>query len=155
MVHALLESWRVLGVDGSLLDMRPVHSNPAIEVLGGDGRFVAGHAVDNAGGADDRAANYAVEELVRRGLFALQLQKRFKFASYWDSLEGLLGYAEEKWRETKQIPPDVLERARRRIEGIDGRYRICIRSTIHLAVYQKREAPGEWVAVHGGIQRQS
>jgi hypothetical protein len=65
----------------------------------------------------------------------------FKFAVYWDTLEELLAYADRKWRDTKRIPPEVLERARRNIAGTDGRYRLCIRSTMHIAVYGKQESP--------------
>ena len=36
MVHALREAWRVLVVDGSLIDLRPVAINPALEVVTGE-----------------------------------------------------------------------------------------------------------------------
>ena len=147
MVHALLECWRVLGQEGKLIDLRPVQSNPPIEVITAGSHFVPGHIVDEEEAADDMAADEAMSEVVRRGYFAPQMQDSFKFAVYWDTLEELLAYADRKWRTTK-LPPEVLERLRRYVAGIDGRYRICIRSTMHIAVYRKQESPADYLAVH-------
>ena len=143
MVHALLECWRVLGREGKLIDLRPVHSNPPIELITAGSRFVPGHVMDEAGAADDMAADEAMDEVVRRGFFIPQMYETFKFAVYWDTLEGLLAYADRKWRDTKRLPPEVLERARRHIAGTSGRYRLCIRSTMHIAVYRKQESPAD------------
>ena len=140
MVHALLESWRVLALEGKLIDLRPVHSNPAVEVITAGSHFVPGHLDDEADAAEDMAADEAMVEVVRRGYFAPQMQDTFKFAVYWDTLEDLLEYADRKWRDT-MLPADVREQARRHIAGIDGRYRICIRDTMHIAVYRKQESP--------------
>ena len=143
MVHALLECWRVLGRDGNLIDLRPVHSNPPIEVIAGASRFVAGHLCDEVEAADDVAANEAVDEVVRRGYFAPQMRDTFEFASYGNTLEGLQAYADRKWRDTKQLMPEVVDNARRHIADMDGCYRICIRNTIHIAVYRKQIPPVE------------
>ena len=140
MVHALLECWRVLGREGKLIDLRPVQSNPSIEVITTSSHFVPGHIVDEADAADDMAADEAMIEVVRRGYFAPQMQDTFKFAVYWDTLEDLLAYADRKWS-TIKLPPETRERARRCVAGIDGRYRICIRDTMHIAVYGKQESP--------------
>ncbi|NCF66415.1 MAG: hypothetical protein GWP61_10580 [Chloroflexi bacterium] len=141
MVDALLECWRILGREGALIDLRPVHSNPAIEVISAGTHFVPGHLVDEMGAADDVAADEAMVQVVRRGYFAPQMQETFKFASYWDTLEGLLAYADKKWRGHKRLPPAVLRQAQRHIADIFTPYRICIRNTIHLAVYKKQEPP--------------
>jgi hypothetical protein len=140
MVHALLECWRVLRREGTLIDLRPVHSNPPIELMTAGSHYVPGHVIDEPGAADDRAADEAMDEVVRRGYFTPQIQDAFKFAVYWDTLEGLLAYADRKWRDKKRLPSEVLERTRRHIAGIDGRYRICIRSTVHIAVYKKQQS---------------
>jgi hypothetical protein len=67
----------------------------------------------------------------------------FKFTSYWDTLEGMLAYNERKWRDTERLPAEVLDRARKYIAGTDGRYRICIHNTMHLAFYRKQETPAD------------
>ena len=65
MVHALLEGWRVLACEGKLIDLRPVHSNPPIELMTAGSHFVPGHVIDEAGALDDMAANKAMDEVVR------------------------------------------------------------------------------------------
>ena len=74
MVHALLECWRVLETDGILIDLRPFHSNPALEVITVEGIFVPGNVDDSGGAPDDIAADEAIAEMVRRGYFTLTMQ---------------------------------------------------------------------------------
>ena len=85
MVHALLECWRVLGREGKLIDLRPVHSYPPIEVMSAGSHFVPGHVADEAGAADDMAADEAMVEVVRRGYFAPQMHDTFKFLYCYNS----------------------------------------------------------------------
>lgn len=140
MVHALLECWRVLARDGRLIDVRPIHSNPAIEVVTGDGRIVVGRLIDEAERIDDEAANGAMAEVVRQGFFTPEIEDSFYSASYWETLDGLLAYADRKWSDTKVLAPEVVVQARRQVAGRDGDYRICVRNKIQIRVYNKRES---------------
>ena len=139
MVHALLECWRVLRRDGRLIDLRPVHSNPAIEVITGNGRFTAGNLIDEAERMHDIAADKAMDEVVRRGYFATEMKDSFNSASYWETLDGLLAYADKKWRDTKYLAPEVVDRARSHIAGSSDGHRLCIRNKIQIGVYIKQE----------------
>lgn len=139
MVHALLEIWRVLEPDGSLIDLRPIHANPPLEVVTATDRLRAGHVVDETGGVDDKAADKAMADVVHCGYFTTQMRDSFNCTAYWDTLPGLLAYAGKKWRDRKRLPPQLLDRARHYIDQTDGRTRICITNTIQLAVYQKQE----------------
>jgi SAM-dependent methyltransferase len=67
MVHALREAHRVLKPDGLLLDLRPgaVHRRVGIEV---DSQYKQ-LAIMNESLQDDYAANRAVAEIIREGLF--------------------------------------------------------------------------------------
>jgi len=138
MVHALLECWRVLEPDGILIDLRPFHSNPALEVITADGIFVPGNVDDSGGAPDDIAADEAIAEMVRRGYFTLTMQDSFKFADYWDTLDGLLEHADERWRDHACIPPFVAEAARRCVAEAGSQYQIRVSREMHIAVYQKR-----------------
>ena len=140
MVDALLEIWRVLGPEGNLIDLRPVHSNPPLELITNGSRHVLGHVIDEKGMLDDRASNDAMAEVVQRGYFVPQMQETFSFAVYWDTLDGMLAYSDKKWRNNKHLPPEILEQTRRHISNTDGRYRLCIPSTLHLAVYRRQES---------------
>lgn len=138
MVHALLECWRVLKTDGILIDLRPFHSQPALEVITADGVFVPGHVDDSGGAADDIAADEAIAEVLHRGYFTLKKQDSFKFADYWNTLEGLLEHADERWRDHACIPPFVAEAARRCVAEAGSQYQIRVSREMHIAVYQKR-----------------
>lgn len=139
MVHALLESWRILGREGILIDLRPLHANRKIELLTASSRFVPGHVIDLTGTADDAACAKAIEQVVRRGYFTPQRQDTFEFAVYWDTIDGFSAYAEEKWVEKRRLPLEVLQRAQQHIASTEGPYRIRIRYTMHLAVHRKQE----------------
>ena len=138
MVDALLECWRVLEPGGTLIDLRPFHSQPAIEIITTDGTFIPGRIDDSGGAPDDIAADEAMAEVVRRGLFTLSKRDSFEFATYWDTLDGLLEYAEERWRGDACIPPFVEASARRCVAGINEPYKIRRRREIHIAVYEKQ-----------------
>ncbi len=123
---------------GSLIDLRPFHSNPPIEVLAANDSFVAGHVNDEGGAPDDVAADGAIDETLRRGFFTLEKEDPFMFAFYWDTLESLLDYASEKWRDFAYVPSPVIDRAQRYIKGINPPYQVRIRRPIHLAIYEKQ-----------------
>ena len=129
----------MLQPDGALIDSRRFHSRPAVEVLTADEIFVPGQVDDSGGVADDIASDEAIAEVLRRGNFTLQMQDSFKFANYWNTLDGLLEYADERWRDFACIPPFVVEGARRCIAGSGNRYRIRIRRGMHIAVYRKQQ----------------
>ncbi len=137
MVHALLESWRVLAPGGALVDLRPYHANPVLEVLIAGRTYAPGRVDDSGGQADDIAADRAIAEVVRRGCFTQRQKSTFHYADYWESLDGLLAYAEEKWRDFACIPPFV-EQAARRCIASGAPYRIRVRRPLHLSVYQKQ-----------------
>jgi hypothetical protein len=138
MVDALLESWRVLVADGIMIDLRPYHTKPALEIITADGAFVPGYIDDSGGVADDIASDNAIAEVIRQGRFVRVLQDSFKFANYWDTLGGLLEYADDRWRSFACVPPFVVEAARLCIASAGSHYQVRIRRTLHIAVYRKQ-----------------
>ena len=140
MVHALLEIWRVLTPQGSLIDLRPIHENPSLEVVTPAGRHVAGHVVDETGGVNDRAADEAMAGVVHLGHYIPKMRDSYEFASYWDTMPGLLAHAREKWPGKLRLQPHLLDRARHYIDESDGCSRLCLTNTIQLAVYQKQNS---------------
>lgn len=140
MVHALLECWRVLKPDGLLIDLRPFHSNPPLEIRTADEIFVPGHVDDSGGAPDDIAADEAIAEVVRHGQFLRTMQDTFNLADYWDTLDGLLEHAEESWRDFACVPPFVVAAARRCVASAGPYYKVRVRRVIHITTYQKLPA---------------
>lgn len=142
MVDALLESWRVLGEGGHLVDLRPLHHSRAIELLDAAGEiYIPGQVRDMQGVADDLACATAVEQVLASGCFARQKQNLFEFAVYWDDLAGFEAFAEEKYYAKGRLTPEVLARARKHVRTIEKPYRLRLRYMMHLAVYNKRVPP--------------
>ncbi|MFN2143437.1 MAG: hypothetical protein ACK2U5_23355 [Candidatus Promineifilaceae bacterium] len=138
MVDALLESWRVLVADGIMIDLRPYHTNPALEIITANGTFVPGYIDDSGSVADDIASDNAIAEMVRQGRFARVSHDSFRFANYWDTLDGLLAYADERWRDFACIPPFVVEAARLCVASAGSHYQVRVPRAIHIAVYKKQ-----------------
>ena len=122
---------------GVLIDLRPFHSQPALEIFTTEGIFIPGRVDDSGGAADDIAADNAMAAVAGEGLFTLSKRASFHFANYWDTLEGLLAYADERWRDHACIPPFVQAGARRCVAATGGPYKIRIRRRVHIAVYDK------------------
>lgn len=138
MVHALLECWRTLEVGGALIDLRPLVSKPAIEIITTKRIFQPGSINDEVGKPDDDAADSAVSEVVQQGYFSLETQRAFKFNLYFDNLEEMIIYINEKWSQFAYIPSLVLERSRQQVAGINGPYQIRIQEQMQLGMYKKR-----------------
>ena len=137
MVDALLECWRVLEPGGTLIDIRPFHSNPAIEIITGNEIISSGNVNDEGGLADDTAANEALAAAVHLGLFSLKMQDSFPFAYYWPTLQNMLDYAAEKWRDFAFIPEKTINNLRHCVTTTAGPYQVRVLRGIHLAVYKK------------------
>lgn len=137
MVHALLECWRALTPGGYLIDLRPYSSNPAIELVGEGGEtIIPGHINDESGIPLDLAADKAIAEVVRRGLFSLEREAAFKFNYYWPELEDMVEYVSVRWADFAFIPAAVLEEARQIVVDLDGRYRVRVSNSMYGRAYR-------------------
>lgn len=137
MVRALEESWRVLKPHGVFIDLRPLSTDPPIEILSEAGSGLAGQVDDSPDKDDDRAADVAVEQIVGRGLFRREEIVRFNFSFYWNSVNDMQAYAEERWSDSTKLPSAVLGRARQLEEMAGDRVQVRITREMHLATYIK------------------
>jgi hypothetical protein len=144
MVHALHEAWRVLKPNGLLIDLRPATVHRRVGLLrAGEVQWLG---VMRERFDDDRAANRAVAEVVRQGLFKRQGWKRFEFHRTFDNVAEFGAWLDEFMSLGKLPPHDWLLR---RLEGafcaaLDtqrGRAKILISAPLDLRVLQKRPRP--------------
>jgi hypothetical protein len=140
MVHALEECWRVLEPRGWLLDIRPITSRPPVEVIFNGRARLAGQVDDTAGEADDRASNGAIEQLIRRGRLVREQEQHFEYAYYWDTLQQMKAYIDDKWSDSAILGEPVMEKARRLVKTSDGPIRIRVRIEVLITRYRKRPA---------------
>ena len=108
MVHALREAWRVLVADGSLIDLRPVAINPALEVVTGE-RAETVHTLDgSAAVADDAACDAALESVVGGGAFQFERGTTFWSGRYWGSVAEMRAHIGEKGCRRFQAPTETV-----------------------------------------------
>jgi hypothetical protein len=137
MVHALREIWRVLIPGGYLIDVRPRPTNWPLEVVA-LGQVMLVGKVDNAPFVpDDSAAEKAMTQTVREGLFSVEHQATFDCASYWDTLDDMLTYYEESENPPLTIPDDILTAAHALTAPSNQQSRVRIRVGMHLSRYRK------------------
>jgi hypothetical protein len=138
MVHALLACWRTLKAEGVLIDLRPLVSNPAIEIVTPNQTYLPGHINDQAGKVDDDAADSAVSEIVRRGHFVLETRQSFQFNLYFNTFEEMFVFVGEKWAQFAHIPTAVIEQSRQTVSGLKEPYKVRVSEEMQMGMYSKR-----------------
>ena len=104
MVDALRESYRVLHVDGILIDLRPLSTRFPIEAVAGADAFSLGEGDGTATADDDRAADRAIHEQVRTGLLTPRRHFAFDIHFYWDTTAEMADFL-RSGRVPKRVTP--------------------------------------------------
>lgn len=139
MVHALHEAQRVLKPQGLLLDLRPaaVHRQVGVRHAGQVQRLGAMREKFD----DDAAANQAVAEVVRQGLFIAQENLRFECQRTMDSVAEFRAWLDE-FVTLGKLPSHarLLERVARAFDGKRGKTQIVITGPLELHVLMKPDS---------------
>ncbi|MFH1186277.1 MAG: hypothetical protein V1755_14760 [Chloroflexota bacterium] len=133
MVHALEEIWRVLVAGGALIDLRPLTDLWPVEVVALRGSEEAGRVTALPQGlADDAAANSAMSDGERCGLFKCQREEFFPFHYSWDSPNDMQEYVEEEWADSIGVDEAVWARIRSlwALADADARVRVRLKMLI-------------------------
>lgn len=108
MVHALEEIYRVLKPNGMLIDLRPIEENWKAEVVTSTNYQTCGSLTALARGvADDEAANQAVGQVERRGLFIKEKEEMFSYFYMWDTPSEMKEFMESEWEEFEKMEDDL------------------------------------------------
>lgn len=137
MVHALLECWRVLIPDGVLVDLRPLCGEWPLEVVTTERAITVGPADGSVGTRVDQAANDAIEDISRQGWFVREHSETFTLYIYWDALDEMRTFVEEKWAPDIVLPEDLYRRARKIIRA-EATMRLRVRLDMLMSRYRKR-----------------
>lgn len=136
MVHALQAIWRVLKPGGTFIDLRPLAANSPVQVMAGRQVLLAGHIDDSADRLDDMAVNEALDVVIKAGRFSCERTETFDYVSYWDTLEEMRHYVEEK-RSSLVLPEAVLLKSRRLLTDSGAGARLRIPFKMVIACYRK------------------
>ena len=140
MVHALRESWRVLNVEGILIDLRPLSTRFPIDAVTESNEFRLGEGDATATIDDSRAADLATLDQVRAGWLTPLQRVEFDIHYYWHTTDEMADLL-RSGRVPKAVTPsyaaiDVALRATTERAGTPARLRATRRMT--LGSYAKR-----------------
>ncbi|HEU0292296.1 MAG TPA: hypothetical protein VFR47_06150 [Anaerolineales bacterium] len=131
MVHALYEAQRVLHPNGIILDLRPAPVHRRVGIQSEAGYREVGVMRENL--EDDYAANRAVKQVLRGGLFNSERYVQFNCNRVLDSLNEFrlwLADFEERGRIPAQV--QLLDRVERAYPTIPGRKKIIVSAPLML-----------------------
>jgi hypothetical protein len=131
-----MEIWRVLTVEGNVIDLRPLGGQSRVEVVDGEQRFSAGLVDESGDMADDLAADNAMAQVINEGQFTQTRQAFFDFAMYWNTPDEMQSYAQERWQKS-YIPDVVLAKVQDFLARSSISAKVSIRRKMMITRYQK------------------
>lgn len=91
-----------------LIDLRPIEENWKAEVVTSTNYQTCGSLTALARGvADDEAANQAVGQVERRGLFIKEKEEMFSYFYMWDTPSEMKEFMESEWEEFEKMEDDL------------------------------------------------
>jgi hypothetical protein len=104
MVHALRDAWRVLGLNGALVDLRPLSVSFPVDAIVGSDAIRVGEASAATGAEDDLAANRSIRAQVESGWLTPRHRAEFDIHFYWDTTAEMADYM-RSGRTLKRVTP--------------------------------------------------
>ncbi len=139
MVHALEEIWRLLKLDGVLVNILPDPGGYIIEVLH-DGRILFSERKRETLSEDVLQAEAAIKQVHDRGLFIIDHKDEFEFRTYGSSVSEIRAYWEEQSAFDEEPKADILAReeylyaqAEQILDGLAGVAEVVIRERVRIA----------------------
>src|SRR3990172_358840 len=129
MVHALVEVWRTLAPGGVLLDIRPYLPFGPLELVEGPQARVLGRLDEVEVDIDSAAADEAIAEVTRRGLFGLDRVDSFYSSAYWGSVGDLREYLRD-WEDHARMPRSLAGEAGKSLRHAGPKARLRLRTYV-------------------------
>ena len=146
MVDALAEIHRLLAPDGTLIDIHAVPEALYCEVRRGDEVLFSEYSPDMSSGDECLHAQQALDEAVRRGLFALEQTTPFDFLVVASSVAELNAYLEVLYEFLKEREGDsgadaeATAEAEARVKQLEARLTEALREAGPGALVATRES---------------
>lgn len=138
MVHALKEIWRVLVLDGIMIDLRPFADNWPLAVVDGGQVYDVGLLDASPGSVVDAEANKAVSLVLREGLFSCEYAQLFTQSLYWDTMAEMEDYIEAHWATEVLLPKSIKEKAQKILASVGVGAKLRLNLSMTIARYCKK-----------------
>ncbi len=99
MVHALEKVHQLLEPDGRLIDLHPTGDPPPLGVRVGQQTTLVGWMKETDDFIEYAQASGALAQVIQRGLFAVEREGTFEFATYADSMSEWREYLAKEWKD--------------------------------------------------------
>ncbi len=112
MVHALEIVHNLLKPGGCLVDIHPSGEHPPIQAWTGGQSHSLGYLLETDDFIEYHQASQALEQAITRNLFTQEEQRTFRFPILAGSLDEMVGFLAENWKDAV-LPDEVGARAAR------------------------------------------
>lgn len=138
MVHALEEIHRTLKPNGLLIDLRPLEENWKAEVVTRTNYQTCGSLIALPRGVeDDEAANQAVGQVERRGLFIKEKEELFDYFYSWDTPSEMKEFMETEWEDFEKLEEAVYKKTSAAWATSDADARVRVRVNMLIGLWKK------------------
>ena len=110
-MHALKEAKRVLVPKGIMIDVRPLSVDVPLVIIYQGGSESAGMLDMSPDIELDKAADQAIESVVKDRIYTEHHKEYFDFAFYWKTIKDMQDDLEEFWKDDVILPEGVIEQA--------------------------------------------
>ncbi len=133
MVHALGEIYRVLALQGILIDLRPLSDRWSVEVFSARETREVGRVTDlPLGLEDDAAANRAMTQAETNGWFTREKETFFPLHYVWDTASDMEKWIDDEWENFIGLDEETRRAARSAwaLGDADSRVRVRVKMLI-------------------------
>lgn len=135
MVHALEKIYELLQPDGALIDIHPTGEPPPIEVRIGDQVTCVGWLKESDDFIEYGQADAALAQVVERGLFNVERESTFLYATYAGSVSELREYLAREWKDAI-LDEASAARAEELLSTSEPDHELALRERIRIARLQ-------------------
>ena len=134
MVHALEQIHELLKPGGHLIDIHPNGELVEFHYALGDDEGFLGYMQETDDYIEYRQADEALETVINRGLFHLDIAGAFEFRTYADSFREMQAFLNENWSDAL-ITDEVIARATA-LEKEHGEFKTVLREQVVIGLFR-------------------
>jgi hypothetical protein len=134
MVHALEQIHDLLKPDGQLIDIHPNGELVEFYRMMGEGERFIGYMQETDDYIEYRQADEALETVINRELFHMDVTREFEFRTYADSFREMQEFLNENWSDAF-ITDEVVARAMA-LENEHGEFKTILREQVAIGLYK-------------------